>query len=231
MVKTTPSLKRSSSTLSPPTQSSKQRKILKISGEMDINENQDHEIDGTHSKKASKPATPETTQPELKPSKTAHKGLEQVIGPLINEFRLLRESVDQKYSHLETPIESQKTEVSSEITRIEKSLISHKSEINKSIEEKITVTHTKMNRILDENKRLRNENSKLLERLQKIETQQLSNNVIISGITEGPWDNYDVTKQRAYDTVAASMGDADDINCQERAKQVEIACCSRVGRF
>ena len=55
--------------------------------------------------------------------------------------------------------------------------------------------------------------------------------MIILGITEGPWENYDVTKQRVYDTVAASMGDADDINCQERAKQVEIACCSRVGRF
>ena len=130
--------------------------------------------DGTHSKKASKPATPETTQPEPKPSNTTHKGLEQVIGPLINELRLLSESVDQKYSCLETAIESQKTEVSSKITQIEKSLASRKSEINESIEEKITVTHTKTNRILDENKRLGNENSKLLERLQKIETQQLS---------------------------------------------------------
>ena len=85
--------------------------------------------------------------------------------------------------------------------------------------------------IIDENKKLRLENSKLLERIQQIEAQQLSNNVIITGISEGPWEGYDITRQQVCDTVAASMGEVGDAICQERAKQVEIACCSRVGRF
>ena len=70
--------------------------------------------------------------------------------------------------------------------------------------------HTKMNKILDENKKLRNENSKVLERIQRIETQQLSNNVIISGIAKAPWEQYEFAKQHVYDTVAESMGDAGD---------------------
>ena len=52
-----------------------------------------------------------------------------------------------------------------------------------------------MDQITDENRKLRNENNKLLKRIQKIESQQLSNNVIISGITEGLSENYDTTVQ------------------------------------
>ena len=88
-----------------------------------------------------------------------------------------------------------------------------------------------MNRILDENKKLHTENSKLLECIQRIGLQQLNNNVIISGIAEAPWEKYESTKQRVHDTVAASMGDPGDVACQERVKKVEIMCCSRVGRY
>ena len=71
----------------------------------------------------------------------------------------------------------------------------------------------------------------MLERIQRIESQQLSNNVIISRIAEAPLEGYEATKQQVHDTVAASMGDASDVTCQERAKEVKITCCSRVGRF
>ena len=93
------------------------------------------------------------------------------------------------------------------------------------------MTTARINSIINENKKLRLVNSKLLERIQKIETQQLSNNVIITGISESPWEGYEVTKQRVCDMVAASMGEVGDAMCQERAKQVEISCCSQVGRF
>ena len=36
---------------------------------------------------------------------------------------------------------------------------------------------------------------------------------------------------RVHNMVAASMGDPGDVACQERAKKVEIMCCSRVGRY
>ena len=44
--------------------------------------------------------------------------LQQVMGPLIKEFRLLGESVDRKYTSLETAIEKQKAEVSDELSKI-----------------------------------------------------------------------------------------------------------------
>ena len=155
--------------------------------------------------------------------------LQQVIGPLIKEFRLLQESVDRKYTSLETEIKKKKAKVSDELSKIEKSLASHREELTTNIDEMVSTTHSKINKILDENKKLRNENSKLLERIQRIETQQLSNHVIISGIAEAPWEQYESTKKHVHDTVAASMGDAGDAACQERAKQVEIMCCSCVG--
>ena len=158
-----------------------------------------------------------------------NKELQQVIGPLIKEYRLLRESVDRRYSNLEAAIKTQKIEVSTEISKIEK--FNHKAELSSKIEDTTTTTNTKINKILDENKQLRTENSKLPERIQKIESQQLSNNVIITGISEALWEGYDATKQRVHGMVAASMGDASDIDHQECGKQVEITCCSHVGRF
>ena len=144
-------------------------------------------------------------------SKVEKTGLQQVIEPLIKEFGLLRESVDSKYTSLEMAIEKQKAKVSDELSKIEQSLVTHISEITADLDEKVTFTHSKMNRILDENKKLCTKNSKLLECIQRIESQQLNNNVIISGIAEAPWEKYKSTKQRVHNTVAASMGDPGDV--------------------
>ena len=110
--------------------------------------------------------------------------------------------------------------MSDELSKIEKSLATHRKELTTNIDEKVSTTDSKMNKILDENKKLRNENSKLLERIQRIETQQLSSNVIILGIAEALWEQYKSIKQCVHDTVAASMGDAKRCCYQERAKQV-----------
>ena len=126
-------------------------------------------------------------------SNVENTGLQQVIEPLIKEFRLVRESVDSKYTSLETAIKKQKAKVSDELSKIEKSLATHRDEITADRDE--------------------------------------NNNVIISGIAEAPWEKYESTKQRVHDTVAASMGDPGDVACQERAKKVEIMCCSRAGRY
>ena len=130
-------------------------------------------------------------------SKVENTGLQQVIEPLIKEFRLLRESVDSKYTSLETSIEKQKAEVSDELSKIEKSLVTHRNKITADLDEKVTFTHSKMNRILDENKKLHTENSKLLECIQRIELQQSNSNVIISGIAEAPWEKYESTKSQS----------------------------------
>ena len=67
-------------------------------------------------------------------SESAHRPetseLERVIGPLVTEVKLLRESMDEKYTKLETVIEKQKEDMSRDIEKIEKSLGSHKAEIS-----------------------------------------------------------------------------------------------------
>ena len=154
-----------------------------------------------------------------------------MIGTLVTEVKLLRESMDEKYTKLETVIEKQKEDMSKDIEKIEKTLESHKAEISSNINSNNDLTTARINSIINENKKLRQVNVKLLERIQRIESQQLSNNVIITGISENPWEGYEVTKQRVCDTIAASIGEVGDASCQERAQQTEIACCSRVGRY
>ena len=50
----------------------------------------------------------------------------------------------------------------------------------------------------------------LKDRLDRLETAQLSYNVIISGIPEQQWENYDLTKQQVFDTIAAFKGISND---------------------
>ena len=139
--------------------------------------------------------------------------LERVIGPLVTEVKLLRESMDEKYTKLETVIEKQKEDMSKDIEKIEKTLESHKAEISSNINSNNDLTTARINSIINENKKLRQVNVKLLERIQRIESQQLSNNVIITGISENPWEGYEVTKQRVCDTIAASIGEVGDVSC------------------
>ena len=128
--------------------------------------------------------------------------------------------MDEKYIKLENAIEKQKVEMSRDIEKIEKSLGTHKAEISSKIDFNNNLTNARINSIINENKKLRQVNVKLLERIQKVKTQQLSNNVIITGISESPWEGYEVMKQRVCDMIAASMGEVGDVMCLEWAKQV-----------
>ena len=103
--------------------------------------------------------------------------------------------MDEKYTKLETVIEKQKEDMSRDIEKIEKSLGSHKAEISSKIDSNNNLTTARINSIINKNKKFRQVNVNLLERIQRIETQQLSNNVIITGISENPWEGYEVTKQ------------------------------------
>ena len=64
-----------------------------------------------------------------------------------------------------------------------------------------------------------------------MEMQQLSNNVIIFEILEQQWENYDLTKQWAFDTMAASKGTSNDPAILEEAQRMEISYCTRIGCY
>ena len=70
----------------------------------------------------------------------------------------------------------------------------------------------------------------LKERLDKIKMNQLSNNVIITGVAEQTWETYEHTKQWVIDTVVASLGKTVNPSEIEEAKWIDISYCTRQGR-
>ena len=87
-----------------------------------------------------------------------------------------------------------------------------------------------MEEIIEENKYLKTECSKLQDRLTRLETNQLNNNVILTGLVEQPWENYKITKQRVLDTICAALKPSEGENATICASMVDTAYCSRVGR-
>ena len=82
-----------------------------------------------------------------------------------------------------------------------------------------------------ENWSLRKENASLKDRISRIETSQMKNNIIISGVAETRWEPYKTTKTRVHEMIASIMSTGDPSAAMKEAKKVEILCCSRIGRF
>ena len=113
----------------------------------------------------------------------------------------LREAVDHKYTKLENTITTQKQEMTQEIQKLESTITTQRDELRKSITQQMDENNIKVEQVLTENGLLRLENESLKDRLDKIESAQLNNNIIIMGIPEQQWENYATTKQRVYDTI------------------------------
>ena len=102
--------------------------------------------------------------------------LKEVIGPLIaevtqpllTELKLLRESVDTRYSTLEEAITSQHQEVTEEIHRLESLLSTQKDLANADLLQKINSNQELIDSVLKRNTSLEKENMVLKERLDKI---------------------------------------------------------------
>ena len=104
------------------------------------------------------------------------------------------------------------------------------SEIN----EKVEVNAIYIQKLVTENKYLRVECNGLKNRLSKIETSQLSNNVIVTGIPEQTWEPYECTKQRVYDTISSAIATSDPSKVDtalDEARAMDIAYCTRVGKY
>ena len=137
--------------------------------------------------------------------------LKQVLGPLITKFRLLRESVNtvhQDYADLKHTISKQK------------------EELKQDLSDKIDKNTTQLIEVSNENKILWKENEDLKTRLDCIEQNQLSNNVIITGIPEGPYEQYSTTKLRVQETIAVTIDSGDTDADLDKAKGIEITSCT-----
>ena len=67
--------------------------------------------------------------------------------------------------------------------------------------------------------------------MKKLESVQLSNNIIITGIQEGPFEPYHTTKLRVQEMIATTIDSGDITADLETAKKVEIIGCSHVGKY
>ena len=159
--------------------------------------------------------------------------LQQIIGPLMKEFKLLRETVDKNYTELnevQKEISSHQKEVSQDLQNFENTISTQRKEIMEEIGEKLEYTNKKMDAIMLENRQLKKENQNLGECLDQLEMVQLSN-IIITGIEEQTWEPAEATKQRVYDTIVATMTTSDGNLALEEAYKVDIMYCARLGKY
>ena len=113
-------------------------------------------------------------------------------------------------------------------------ITNQKKEIVSEINEKVEVNAIDIQKLVTENKHLRVECDGLKDRLSKIETSQLSNNVIVTGIPEQTWEPYECTKQRVYDTISSAIAASDPSKkdtALHETMAIDIAYCTRVGKY
>ena len=142
--------------------------------------------------------------------------LQAALGLLIKEFQLLRESVDTvhtDYKDLKETISKQKEDMKQELT------------------DKIDYNTKHLQAIASENKILKKENGFLKNRLDVLEQNQLVNSVMITGIQEGPFEQYNTMKLRVQETIAVTIKSGNSAEDLETMKRIEITSCNRVGKF
>ena len=95
--------------------------------------------------------------------------------------------------------------MSNDLHKIETSLTKHRAEISQELKGEILDNKCNISCIEEENRILRKENDALKDRITQIESSQLKNNVIITGILEQQWETYNSTKQHVYNKIASSL--------------------------
>ena len=137
---------------------------------------------------------------------------QKALDPLLSEFRSLRDSVKLDYADLKHTITKQKEELQKELV--------HKIDSN-----------TKQLSLTEENKLLRKENTELRSRLDMIEQSQLRNNVLVTGIQGGPYEQYSTTKLRIQEMIAVTINSGNATQDLETAKSIEITDCKWLGKY
>ena len=128
-------------------------------------------------------------------------------------------------------ITSQKNKMSNELGKLHESIANQKQEITTTVERKIEASNEKLEQVLKENISLKKSNSVLQEHLSRLQSTQLDNNVILTGIQEQQWEKFEIMRQRVIDVIAEALKPIECSNAMNRAEYVAIANCKRVGRY
>ena len=203
------SIKRTSSILSPPDSDQQQKKQNTQTVNMPTSQKLSNDV-----------ADQANTSDTSTISTTTQDTIKDVIAPIISEIQLLKESVHSHYNKLHA-----------DYVELQESIASRSNEMAEKLSLKIDANTEKISQVINENQLLHRENACLKERITKIGSNQVQNNIIISGIPEGKWELYNTTVARIYDTIATAFSSGDIDRALDEAKQIEIVCCNRIGRY
>ena len=130
------------------------------------------------------------------------EALQTLLNPLIAEVRGLKEDInknsnllEEKYKQIDETISIQKENTAKDFKDLKELLMKQQCETIKNVSEELEKTRDRMNTLVDENIKLKHQCTLLNDRMNKIELTQLSNNIIITGVPEEPWETYTSTLQ------------------------------------
>ena len=114
---------------------------------------------------------------------------------ILHKFKSLKDTVDSRVSRLEAAISKQEDKFSEELHKLKDTISRNTSEVTAETKKSVTKNSLDILAVLNENKLLHKENNDLKDWISRIESTQLCNNVIITGIHEQQWEPYGATKQ------------------------------------
>ena len=150
------------------------------------------------------------------------------------KYSKLEDSMDNKYDKLERVMTAHRQDVSNEIQKLEQTLTLQSTDLSKKVQLQMEDNSEEINKLKGENRFLKRENNYLTERINKIESTQLSNNIIVTGISEQPWEKYEMTKQRIHEIIATALSNSNSKSIDENipeANDMIISYCNHVGVF
>ena len=183
---------------------------------------------------------------DLTTSTTSGKSeLQTIYEALSQELKTLRESMDQKYSKLEDSMDNKydrlervmtahRQDVSNEIQKLEQTLTLQSADLSKKVQLQMEDKSEEINKLKEENRFLKKENNYLTKHINKIESTQLSNNIMVTGISEQPLEKYEMTKQRIHEIIATALSNSNSKSIDENipeANDMIISYCNCVGVF
>ena len=97
--------------------------------------------------------------------------------------------------------------------------------------DKIENNSKQLHKITVENQYLKKENETLKSRMEALEQNQLTNNVMLTGVQEGPFEPYSTAKLRVHEMIAATITSGNSEDNLNMAQKVYITNCNRVSKF
>ena len=143
---------------------------------------------------------------------------------LSEEIKALITIIQDTYIKLTNKIE----ENSNTVTDIQEQLSNYQD-----ILDRLKNAEDQMDQLAIQNQKLNTENLNLKSGVLSLEKQALENNILLTGVPKGPWENYQHCREKVTEaiswTILGNHNDSDE--AFERATEIPIASCKRVGKY